>query len=79
MRTLKIASLMAAALLASACLNSGTVSQAEYDQLLQEYSDLQAGAEATRAEYAAQAAVIEHMGQLGADPVPEAHAIEEPG
>ena len=50
---------MAAALLASACLNSGTVSQAEYDQLLQEYSDLQAGAEATRAEYAAQAAAVD--------------------
>lgn len=59
MRTLKIASLMAVALLASACLNSGTVSQAEYDQLLQEYSDLQAGAEATRAEYAAQAAAVD--------------------
>ena len=51
---------MAAALLASACLNpSGTVPQAEYDQLLQEYSDLQAGAEATRAEYAAQAAAVD--------------------
>lgn len=50
---------MAVALLASACLNSGTVSQAEYDQLLQEYSDLQAGAEATRAEYAAQAAAVD--------------------
>ena len=59
MRTLKIASLFAAAVLASACLNSGTVSQAEYDQLLQEYSDLQAGAEATRAEYAAQAAAVD--------------------
>ena len=30
-------------------------------------------------EYASQAAVIEHMGQFGADPIPEAHAIEEPG
>ena len=60
MRTIKIASLISAALLASACLNpSGTVSQAEYDQLLQEYSDLQAGAEATRAEYAAQAAAVD--------------------
>ena len=47
-------------LLASACLNqSGTVSQAEYDQLVQEYADLQAGAEATRAEYAAQAAAVD--------------------
>ena len=59
MRTLKIASFVAAALLAPACLNTGTVSQAEYDQLLQEYSDLQAGAEATRAEYAAQAAAVD--------------------
>lgn len=60
MRTLKIVSLLIALLLASACLNqSGMVSQAEYDQLVQEYADLQAGAEATRAEYAAQAAAVE--------------------
>jgi chromosome segregation ATPase len=61
MRTLKIASILAAVLLASACVNTGTVSQAEYDQLLQEYADLQAGAEATRAEYAAQAAAMESI------------------
>ena len=62
MRTLKIVSLLIALLLASACLNqSGTVSQAEYDQLVQEYADLQAGAEATRAEYAAQAAAVDNI------------------
>lgn len=62
MRTLKIASLLLAALLLTACLNpSGNVSQEEYDQLLQEYADLQAGAEATRAEYAAQAAAVESI------------------
>lgn len=62
MRTLKIVSLFLAAVLISACLNpSGTVSKADYDQLLQEYSDLQAGAEATRAEYAAQAAAVESI------------------
>lgn len=62
MRTLKIASLLLAVLLSSACLNpSGNVSQEEYDQLLQEYADLQAGAEATRAEYAAQAAAVESI------------------
>lgn len=62
MRTIKIASFFVAVLLVSACINnSGTVSQAEYDQLLQEYADLQAGAEATRTEYAAQAAAMESI------------------
>ncbi len=60
MRTLKISAFLLAALFASACLNQGeTVSKADYEQLLQEYADLQAGAEATRAEYAAQAAAVE--------------------
>lgn len=60
MRTIKITAFAVAALLASACINQGgPVSRAEYDQLLQEYTDLKAGAEATREEYATQAAAVE--------------------
>jgi len=62
MRTLKISALLLAMLLASACLETGeTVPKSEYDQLLQDYSELREGAEATRAEYAAQAAAVESI------------------
>lgn len=64
MRTLKISAFILMASLAfSSCIeNTGaTVSREEYDQLMQEYQDLQAGAEVTRQEYAEQAAAIDNI------------------
>lgn len=61
MRTLKIVALLAA-ILAVSCENFGNqVPREEYDQLLGEYEDLRASAEATRAEYAEQAAAIDNI------------------
>ena len=53
--------LFAALLLASACEDPNYVPRADYETLVQEYADLQAGAEATRAEYAAQAAAVDNI------------------
>jgi chromosome segregation ATPase len=64
MRTIKIGILfLLPALLLAGCgtHSEDTVSKAEYEQLLQEYADLQAGAEATRKEYAAQAAAVDNI------------------
>ena len=61
MRTLKITALVAAALLAFSCDDPNFVPRTEYDALVKEYADLQAGAEATRAEYAAQAAAVDNI------------------
>lgn len=62
MRTLKIAflSLFAAGIL-WACDNPEYVSRNEYEQLLQEYAQLQEAAEATRAQYAEQAAAVDQI------------------
>ncbi|MBR1570512.1 MAG: hypothetical protein IJ651_07260 [Bacteroidales bacterium] len=63
MRTLKIAALACSVFLLGSC-DFGTgegVSRSEYDQLLKEYRELQEGAEATRAEYAAQAAAVDNI------------------
>lgn len=62
MRTLKIALVGIVSLLLGACGQvPETVSKTEYDQLLQEYEDLKAGAESTREEYAAQAVAIDNI------------------
>jgi len=63
MRTLKIAALSACLALAFSCdLELGeTVSKASYDKLLSEYTELSESAEATRAEYAAQAAAVDNI------------------
>lgn len=61
MRTLKITAFVAAALLAFSCDDPNFVPRTEYDALVKEYADLQAGAEATRAEYAAQAAAVDNI------------------
>ena len=63
MRTLQIAAgIVAALLLTGACESAPeTVSKAEYDQLMEEYKDLKASAESTRAEYAAQSVAIDNI------------------
>lgn len=62
MRTVKIAVLsFLCAVLFQACGPNTSVSQAQYDQLLQEYADLQAAAQVTRTEYAAQAAAVDQI------------------
>ncbi len=63
MRTLKISALLAGLALVFSCnLEMGeTVSKASYDKLLSEYSELSSSAEATRAEYAAQAAAVDNI------------------
>ena len=63
MRTLKITALaLCGALLIQSCQFGGQqVPREEYDQLLQEYDDLRASAETTRAEYAEQAAAIDNI------------------
>lgn len=62
MRTLKIALAGIVSLLLCACGPvQETVTKTEYDQLLQEYEDLKAGAESTREEYAAQAVAIDNI------------------
>ena len=68
MRTLKIAALSACLALAFSCdLELGeTVSKASYDKLLSEYTELSESAEATRAEYAAQAVKRNHSTTLQA-------------
>ena len=62
MRTLKIVflSLLAVCML-PACDTSEYVSRSEYNQLLGEYAELQAAAEATRAQYAEQAAAVDQI------------------
>ena len=49
------------AVMAWSCGESSPVSRKEYNSLKQEYADLQAGAQATREEYAAQAAAIDNI------------------
>lgn len=61
MRTLPITVLALCAALLTSCLENNNVPREEYDHLLQEYADLQAGAQATRAEYAAQAAAVDQI------------------
>lgn len=63
MRTLKIAvvSTIASLMLCACGEVQEKVSKAEYDNLLQEYEDLKAGAESTREEYAAQAVAIDNI------------------
>ena len=61
MRIVKIAVLALCTAVFWACAGNSSVPREEYDQLLQEYADLQAGAQATRAEYAAQAAAVDQI------------------
>ena len=62
MRTHKIVflSLLTACIL-WACDNSDSVSRDEYDQLLEEYAQLQEAAEATRAQYVEQAEAVDQI------------------
>ena len=60
MRTFTISILAGLCLVFTACEDPATrVPREEYDQLMEEYRDLRAGAEAPREEYAAQAAAID--------------------
>ena len=61
MRTLKIMAACLAAALVFSCEDPNYVPRTEYDTLVKEYADLKAGAEATRAEYAAQAAAVDKI------------------
>lgn len=62
MRIVKIALSAALGLvLAAGCVQSGTVSRQEYDSLLKEYNDLQAGSKAIREEYASQAQAVDRI------------------
>lgn len=62
MRIVKIALSAALCLvLAAGCVQSGTVSRQEYDSLLKEYNDLQAGSKAIREEYATQAQAVDRI------------------
>ena len=63
MRTFKIITtlLLAVTSLLWACDDPNYVPRAEYENLVAEYADLQASAEATRAEYAQQAAAVDNI------------------
>lgn len=50
-----------ALLLAAGCEDPGFVSRAQYDTLLKEYEDLQAGSKAIREEHAAQAQAVDRI------------------
>jgi len=61
MRTFKIALLGFAALLLWSCEDPNYVPREEYNSLLEEYSELKSSAEATRTEFAAQAAAVDQI------------------
>lgn len=62
MRIVKIALAAALALfLATGCDDPAFVSRAEYDSLMKEYEDLQAGSKAIREEHAAQAQAVDRI------------------
>ena len=62
MRIVKVAVGLALALfLAASCDDPNYVSRQEYDSLLKEYEDLQAGSQAIREQHAAQAAAVDRI------------------
>ena len=61
MRTLKIMAAVLAAALVFSCEDPNYVPRTEYESLVKEYEDLKAGAQATREEYAAQAAAVDKI------------------